>query len=244
MDSDSTAAILMSVGAVLGLAATAPFYWFPVGFVASSAFALAFLLGFVALRRPGASRRLFAWGGFFAFLGGMSSVGMIWFLSGPAALGAFAIAFGSVGILGMTVSMVGASLGRLPEKERGRGFGDRDRLAALLICAGGAFGLIGPPTGFFFFSAFLPLVCFTVVLLLGLALLQSGPGSRVLAVITLYFALAANAFFIVFFLPVLFRYGWGADWFSFIGPMGTILAVLGAILRLHRVLPRPHSAAP
>src|SRR5688572_5638951 len=175
----------------------------------------------------------------FAFLGGMSNIWSSWFLPWflPSAIANAQSAFflSTAGVVGMTVSLIGAGLGRQSEAEAAKTrLVDLNRLGALLVCAGGALGLIGSPGSSGFFFPWLSLVSFAVVLLLGVALLRTGPESRIFAAIALYFALAGSGVFIAFGLPILFRYGWGYHWFLFVGPAATMITAVGAILRLRR----------
>ena len=229
-------ATLMAMGGLLGFAVTAPYYRFGFGLLANGAFAVVFLGALASISRS-PSHRWFEVSLAAAFLGGMASVGIVWFL--PGGWLEFPLISGSMGILGMTISMIGARLGLMGEAELGgRGFLNSDQVGALLLCGGGTLGLIGSPATVFFF-ALLPLASFVVVLLLGIGLLGVGSEGRILAVVALYFGIAGSGAF-VFILPAVIG-GWvELHWFLLVTPTATVITSLGAGLRILRAtVPHP-----
>ena len=238
MGFDRPAGTLMCTGAVVGIAAMIPTPWllygFALGILAAAAFVLVLLFGLIVYWGRPPSRSLAGAGILFAFLGGIASVTIIWLGGFPSPVSELAVALGSLGVLGMCVSLIGCGIGRVPETELsdGRLF-NRTRLGAVLICAGAALGLIGSRLSVFGPFAFLKLGGFVSVLFFGVLLFQDRPEGRLLAAATLYFAIVAEAADLVFLLGSVF-FG-GASFWILPGTFGMVLAVAGAISRLVRV---------
>jgi hypothetical protein len=224
----------MCIGAGLGLAGTAPLYRFLPALVAAMAFAFVLpfgLLEFLTKRRSTFAATAGLW---FAFLGGMSSVVMTWVAAGPSSFSTVAVTSGTIGIVGMSVCLIGVGSGRVPGAELpGAILTNRTWVGAILVCIGGTLGLVGSGVAFGFLFSLLGLTCFTLVLLFGVRLFRKGPESRILSTATLYFAMVGMGD-TVFYLPYLVFFGSGAVWLFYVRPIGTFLAVLGAIILLRR----------
>jgi hypothetical protein len=224
----------MCIGAGLGLAGTAPLFLFLPALVAATAFAVVVpfgLLEFLARPRSTFPATVGLW---FAFLGGMSSVVMTWVAGGPSSFSTVAVTSGTIGIVGMSVCLIGVGSGRVPGAElSGSILTNRTWVGAILVCIGGTLGLVGSGVAFGFLFSLLGLTCFTLVLLFGVRLFRKGPESRILSAATLYFALVGVGD-IVFYLPYLVLYGTGAVWPFYVRPIGTLIALLGAIVLLRR----------
>ena len=113
---------------------------------------------------------------------------------------------------------------------------DSNRLSAILLCLGAILGLVGAtPTGFTLFYATLGWGSFGVVLLLGILSFRKGREKRVLALAALWFALLGGAASIALLILGL-MISWGAAvWFGSVGVVGTLLATVGAGIRVLRV---------
>jgi len=226
---------LVCLGALLGLAGSVPFYLFAPALLAVVCFAVVLLFGLLTLGGWHRSHALRTAILIFAFLGGMSSLWVLWFLGSPFAVGDLAVLLGTAGVVGMTVSLIGAGLGRMSEAEvAGAKLIDINRLGALLICAGGAIGLVGSRVGFLGIFVFFTACCFALVLLFGVALLRTKPEGRLFAAATLYFALAGSGLSIVFYIPFLLWYGGGSVAWILLQPLATVIAGAGAVIRLIR----------
>jgi hypothetical protein len=211
-----------------------PIYLFLPALVAAAAFVLVFLFGLLVLLGRPSSRSLSTVGLTFALLGGMESVAIVWFAGSQSRYSDLLVVLGSLGVLGMFVSLIGAAIGRQPEAViAGAELADRDRLGAILLCAGATLGLVGSaPTGFSFVSAILSLACFVLVLLFGVALFRKRPGDRFLAAVTVYFALVGGGADILFPPFGLVIHFGGALWLILVGPIGMAIAVAGAVIRI------------
>ncbi len=232
----------MSVGAILGISGTIPAPWllylfFVPAVPGAAAFVLVFLFGLLVLRKRPRSRSFATAGLWLAIFGGMSSVGLIWLAGSPSQYSDLTVAFGSLSVLSMPISLTGAAIARLPETELAGGkLIDRDRLSAILACAGASLGLVGSvPSGFTVVPALLSLICFTFALLFGVALFQKRPEGRLLAAATVYFALVGGGVDIVFPPLGLVLHGGDALWLISVGPIGMVIAGAGAVMRLRRV---------
>jgi uncharacterized membrane protein YhaH (DUF805 family) len=167
-------------------------------------------------------------------LGGGSGLWILWIAASLSPAFAFGVLTGSLGVIGMSVSLFGAGLARLPEWElAGRRLIDSNRSGALLVCAGATAGLIGSATfGFFAVLTLASFTSFTLILLFGVLMLQRGKEGRLLAAATLYFALVGVAADL-FFLPGVAYYGGTATWDLATLPIATLVAGTGAIIRLY-----------
>jgi hypothetical protein len=235
----------MCAGAILGLVGTIPIPWILYLFLvpavpAAVAFVLVLLLGLAVFHQTSRSRMLATAGLWLSSLGGIMSVGIIWFAGSPNRFSDIAVALGSIAVLSMPVSVTGASLARRPETELGAAnVIDRNRLVAFLVCAGAAVGLVGSaPTGFTFLVALFSGFCFTLAFRFGVALFQKRRESRALAAASLYFALLGGGADILFPPLGLVLHGSGAAWLIAIGPIGMVIAGTGAVIGLRRGCPR------
>jgi hypothetical protein len=223
----------MCLGAGLGLAATAPLFLFLPALVAATAFAFVLAFGLLELRRKSGRWSPATVGLWFAFLGGMSSVGMTWFAGSSSSFSAIAVTSGTIGVFGMTACLIGAGIGGGPDSQLSQSTViDRNWIGALLVCVGGAFGLAGSRATFFFLFVLLSTTCFSLVLLFGVRMFRKGPESRLLSAATLYFALVGLAD-LVFVLPALILFASASLWLDF-RLVGTVIAVSGAIIQLRR----------
>ena len=103
------------------------------------------------------------------------------------------------------------------------------------MCVGGALGLVGSRSAWFFpLIGILGVASSSLILLFGVRLFRKGPDRRLLAVLTLYFALVSVAD-IIFLLPNSVIYVIGALWVFSVRILGTVIAVSGAII----LLPHP-----
>jgi hypothetical protein len=185
--------------------------------MAAASFALVLLFGLMMLRTRSAMHPLAIATLWFGLLGGSSGLWVLWLAAAVASFSAFAFLVGFTEVLGMSVSLFGAGLARLPERDlAGRKLIDRNRSGALLVCAGATMGLIASSWTFGFLTL-LSLPSFTLVLLFGVLMLQSGQQGRLLAAATLYFALVGVAVEL-FFLP---------------GVIAAVVAGTGSIVRLY-----------
>lgn len=226
-----TAGQLVFFGGVFGLAGSVPFYWFGPALVAGFFFAFVLLFGLMMLRTGSRSHPLAIATLWFGLFGGMSSLWILLLAGASSSFSALGLLVGSFGVIGMSLSLFGAGLARLPESEFAKGaLIDRNRLGGLLVCAGATVGLIGSWSTFFFFFFLGPAV-FTLILLFGVLMLRGGREGRLLAAATLYFAL------IVILIGA--NFGLGAFWFVSVAawlistpPIAAAAAVVGAIVRL------------
>jgi len=136
----------------------------------------------------------------------------------------------------MLVCLIGAAMSRELDSEFSSAtLIGRNWIGALLVCVGGALGLVGSRSAWFFpLVGILGVASFFLILLFGVRLFRRGPDRRLLAALTLYFALVSVAD-IIFLLPnsvILFI---GALWVYSVRILGTVLAVSGAII----LLPHP-----
>ena len=109
MDSNRLAAILMCVGAVLGLVGATPtgftFYYAVLGWASSG---LVFLLGLLFFRKRSEGRVLAAAALWSALLGGAASVALL--ILGLIISWDAAIWFGSAGVIGTVLAAAGAGI--------------------------------------------------------------------------------------------------------------------------------------
>ncbi len=226
----------MCLGASLGLGATATLVAFLPGLVAATAFALVLPFGLLELRRPPRTSSLPSAGVLFGFIAGMSCVEMTLFAGSPSWFSDRAFTSGTIGIFGMLVCLIGAAMSRELDSEFSSAtLIGRNWIGALLVCVGGALGLVGSRSAWFFpLVGILGVASSSLILLFGVRLFRRGPDRRLLAALTLYFALVSVAD-IIFLLPnsvILFI---GALWVYSVRILGTVLAVSGAII----LLPHP-----
>jgi hypothetical protein len=226
----------MCLGAGLGLGATATLVAFLPALVAATAFALVLAVGLLELGRPPRNSSLPSAGILFALIAGMSCVEMTLFAGSPSWFSDRAVTSGMIGIFGMLVCLIGAAMSRELDSELSSAtLIDRNWIGALLVCVGGALGLVGSRSAWFFpLVGFLGVASSSLILLFGVRLFRKGPDRRLLAALTLYFALVSVAD-IIFLLPNSVIFFIGALWTYSVRILGTVLAVSGAII----LLPHP-----
>ena len=226
----------MCLGASLGLGATATLIAFLPALVAATAFALVLMFGLLDLRWPSKNSSLPSAGILFAFIAGMSCVDMTLFAGSPSWFSDRAVTSGIIGIFGMLVCLIGAATSRELDPElSSTTLIDRNWIGAFLVCVGGALGLVGSRSAWFFpLIGILGVASSSLILLFGVRLFRKGPDRRLLAVLTLYFALVSVAD-IIFLLPNSVIYVIGALWVFSVRILGTVIAVSGAII----LLPHP-----
>jgi len=136
----------------------------------------------------------------------------------------------------MLVCLIGAATSRELDPELSSAtLIDRNWIGAFLVCVGGALGLVGSRSAWFFpLIGILGVASSSLILLFGVRLFRKGPDRRLLAVLTLYFALVSVAD-IIFLLPNSVIYVIGALWVFSVRILGTVIAVSGAII----LLPHP-----
>lgn len=230
-----TAGALIGLGAIFGLAATIPISRYLPALVGVVAFGIVLLMGFLVLRKRSPSRGPATACVWFALLGGHASFWSIP-LVGPSASFDVWSTLGALGVFGMGISLIGAGTGRLPEDDFSSGrLVDRDRFAAILMCAGGALGFMGAPLAFFGPFMLLKLFCFSLILVFGVLLFQKRRESRMLASAGVYFALLAGGVDLVFFNYPIWILSLAAYWWPFFtAPLAVALVVIGAVLRIVR----------
>ena len=227
----------MYAGGLLGLVGTTPnLNLFVLALTGATSFLIVILVGAIVVRKNAPAGRLGGVALLSALIGGLASVGVIWYAGASSSFAERAVALGFLGVLGMVLSLMGAAVARQEGEELAGGrFLDRNRFSATLVCGGAALGLVGSaPSGFTLISGFLGLICFGLVLLFGVRLFQKRPEARILSAATIYFALVGGVVDIVFPPFGLVIYG-GALWLISVGPIGTVTAITGAVLRLRRV---------
>jgi hypothetical protein len=226
----------MCLGAGLGLGATATLIEFLPALVAATAFAVVLTVGLLELRRPPRNSSLPSAGILFAFIAGMSCVEMTLFAGSPSWFSDRAVTSGMIGIFGMLVCLIGAAMSRELDPELSSAtLIDRNWIGALLVCVGGVLGLVGSRSAWFFpLIGFLGVASSSLILLFGVRLFRKGPDRRLLAALTLYFALVSVAD-IIFFLPNSVIFLIGALWVFSVRILGAVIAVFGAII----LLPHP-----